>query len=175
MPKYIRKFHYIRKFFLKIFESSPTSYACSTNAETLAKYYLQLGGLNNWFYVVITSFAQHLNAVQNWGMTAPFTPRWLSVRPRWLMAVWFWSFGCNCKPVDNSRWPRITNMAWLGRSVADTKMLSLLLVRSFRLHHISLSRKATSGEDFNFLLVTVVLAMVRGLELVIGWPGWIHR
>jgi len=66
-------------------------------------------------------------------------------------------------------------MAWLARSVADRKMLSLLLVRSFRLHHISLSRKATSGEDFNFLLVTVVLAMVRGLELVIGWPGWIHR
>ena len=36
------------------------------------------------------------------GMTTPFTPTWLRVRKQSLMAVWFWSFCCNCKPVDNS-------------------------------------------------------------------------
>jgi len=35
-----------------------------------------------------------------------------------------------------------TNLAWLAKSATDRKMLSLLVVRSFRLHHINLIRKA---------------------------------
>jgi len=35
-----------------------------------------------------------------------------------------------------------TNLAWLAKSATDRKMVSLLVVRSFRLHHINLSRKA---------------------------------
>jgi len=34
-----------------------------------------------------------------------------------------------------------TNLAWLAKSATDRKMLRLLVVRSFRLHHINLSRK----------------------------------
>jgi len=55
--------------------------------------YLQVSGLNNWFYVVITIFAQHLSIcrIQSKidGMTAPFGPTWRRVRQQLLMAVWF--------------------------------------------------------------------------------------
>jgi len=43
-----------------------------------------------------------------------------------------------------------TNLAWLATSATDKKMLSLLVVRSFRLHHINLMRKVI--EIFNFLI-----------------------
>jgi len=59
-------------------------------------------------------------------------------------------------------------MAWLAKSATDRKMLALFIVRSFRLHHINLSKSQSSGENFNFLLVTVVLAKVCGFKLVIG-------
>ena len=53
-----------REVFPEFFKSCPnlplTSYAYSFNTETFTSY-LQLSGLNNWFYVVITIFAQHLN------------------------------------------------------------------------------------------------------------------
>jgi len=54
------------------------------------------------------------------------------------------------------------------KSATDRKMLSLLVVRSFRLHHIILSKKQSSDETLTFLLVTMVLAKVRGFNLVIG-------
>ena len=99
----------------------------------------------------------------------PLVPTWLRVRQQWLMAVWFWSFCCNCKLVDNSAGHEKTNLAWLAKSASDRKMLSLLVVRSFCLHHINLSRKATFWWKLTFLLVTVVLAKVRHLKLVKGW------
>jgi len=65
--------------------------------------YLQLSALNNWFYVVITNFAQHYLQSKIEGMTGPFAPTWLHVSQQLLMAMWFWTFSCSCKPVDNSR------------------------------------------------------------------------
>jgi len=41
-------------------------------------------------------------------------------------------------------------MAWLAKSATDRKMFSLVVVRSFRLHHINLSKKQSSGEIFKF-------------------------
>jgi len=35
-----------------------------------------------------------------------------------------------------------TNLAWLAKCATDRKMLSLVVARSFRLHHINLSKKA---------------------------------
>jgi len=34
------------------------------------------------------------------------------------------------------------NLAWLAKSATNRKMLGLLVVRSFHLHHINVSRKA---------------------------------
>ena len=73
--------------------------------------YLQIGGLINWFYVVIKFFSQHLN------ICSPKLGEWLRLLPQpgytsgnsyW----WFWSFCCNWKPVGNSRWPR--TQIWHG-------------------------------------------------------------
>jgi len=48
-------------------------------------------------------------------------------------------------------------------------MLSLVVLRSFRLHHINLSKKSNLlVKSLTFLLVTVVLAKVRDFKLVIG-------
>jgi len=51
-----------REVFPEFFKSCPnllpTSYAYSFSENTS---YLQLSGSNNWFYVVITIFAQHFN------------------------------------------------------------------------------------------------------------------
>jgi len=41
-------------------------------------------------------------------------------------------------------------LAWLAKSATDRKMLSLVVVRSFRLDHINLSKKQSPGEIFNF-------------------------
>jgi len=41
-------------------------------------------------------------------------------------------------------------LAWLATSATERKMLSLLVARSFRLYHINLSKKKSSGEIFNF-------------------------
>ena len=159
---------------------------------------LVLRGHNNFFSTFEFEYLQ--SKIR--GMTAPFAPTWLRVRQQCLMAVWFWSFCCNCKPVGNSRSPVATgggllgakppkqssqppqietwdtinqwsfcqflecqvpphkrkaplfkifwrrfcdhgkiNLAWLSKSATDRKMLSLLVVGSFRLHHINLSRK----------------------------------
>ena len=69
-------------------------------------YYLQLSGWNNWFDVVITIFAQHEHLQSKIGeMTLSFAPTWRRVRQQLLMGLWFWTFCCNCKPVDNSLWP----------------------------------------------------------------------
>jgi len=59
---------------------------------------LQLGGLNNWFHAVITIFAQHLNICSpKLGNDGAIAPTSLRVMRQCLMAVWFWSFCCNCK------------------------------------------------------------------------------
>jgi len=48
-------------------------------------------------------------------------------------------------------------------------MLSLVVVRSIRLHHLKFKQKSNLlVKPFTFLLVTVVLAKVRGFKLVIG-------
>ena len=78
--------------------------------------YLQLGEMNNWF---CSTFAQYLNVEGNLCSTFEFLQSkigewrrlslahtWLRTWQQWLMAMWFWSFHCNCKTVDNSRWPR---------------------------------------------------------------------
>jgi len=60
-------------------------------------------------------------------------------------------------------------------------MLSLLVVRSFRLHHINLSGKAIFWWKLQlfYLWLTVLLVEIRGFKLVIGWflpafSGWIE-
>jgi len=52
--------------------------------------YLQLSGLNNWFYVVI-NFCSTLEYLQSKisRMTAPFAPTWGCVSQQQLVAVWF--------------------------------------------------------------------------------------
>jgi len=46
-------------------------------------------------------------------------------------------------------------LAWLAKSATDRKMLSLLVVRSFRLYHINLSKKGNRlVKSLTFLLVT---------------------
>jgi len=48
-------------------------------------------------------------------------------------------------------------------------MISLVVVRSFRLHHINFEQKNNLlVKSLTFLLVTVVVAKVRGFKLVIG-------
>jgi len=50
--------------------------------------YLQLGGLINWFYVVITIFAQHLNICSpKLGNDGAFAPAWLHVRQQLVMIL----------------------------------------------------------------------------------------
>jgi len=62
-----------------------------------------------------------------------------------------------------------TNLAWLAKSVTDRKMLSLLVVSSFRLHHNKFEQKGNlMAKSLTLLLVTVVLAKIRGFKLVIG-------
>ena len=41
-----------------------------------------------------------------------------------------------------------------------------LMMRSFRLNHINLRRKQSSGANLNFLVVNVVLADIRVFKLV---------
>jgi len=47
------------------------------------------------------NFCSTLEYVQSkiGGMTAPFTLAWRGVWQQLVMAVWFWTFCCNCKPV----------------------------------------------------------------------------
>jgi len=60
-------------------------------------------------------------------------------------------------------------LAWLVKSETARKMLSLVVVRSFRLHYLKFKQKSNLlVKTFTFLLVTVVLAKVRGFKLVIG-------
>jgi len=61
---------------------------------------LVLRGHNNFCSTI--EYLQYKNG----GMTAPFAPTWRRVRQQLVMTVWFWTFCCNCKPVDKSRWPR---------------------------------------------------------------------
>ena len=64
--------------------------------------FVQLGRMNNWLYAIMTIFAHGSKfAVQNLRDDCAIRPNWLRAWPQWLMAVWFWSFCCNCKPVDS--------------------------------------------------------------------------
>jgi len=71
-------------------------------------------------------------------------------------------------------------MAWLAKSATDRKMFSLVVVRSFRSHHINLSKKQSSGEIFNFLTGdrgvgegSCFQIGDRLIRLCVFWPGWI--
>ena len=48
--------------------------------------------LNTWIFICKSRIG---------GMTAPFAPTWWRLRQQSLMAVWFITFCCNWKPVDN--------------------------------------------------------------------------
>jgi len=72
-------------------------------------------------------------------------------------------------------------LAWLAKSATDREMLSLVVVTSFRLHHMNLSKKQPSGEIFNFF--TGDRGVGEGSWFQIGdrlilfcvfWPGWIE-
>ena len=86
----------IAKFFLKFLKLVRTSSSlCTPIVLTQKRWqnasYLQLSGLNNWFYVVITIFAQHLNICSpklvEWRRLLP--PRGdASANSEW----WIWGF-----------------------------------------------------------------------------------
>jgi len=96
------------------------------------------------FYVVITIFAQHLNICSpklgEWRRLSP-PPGYASGNSDWWLCG-FDPFVAITKPYTIHAGHKKTNMARLAKSVTDRKMLSLLVVRSFRFHHINLSKKA---------------------------------
>ena len=52
----------------------------------------------------------------------------------WLCGIDHFADCCNYKPVDSSRRPRKSNhLTWLAKSATDSKMLSSVVVRAFRL------------------------------------------
>jgi len=120
----------------------------SSNAETLQNIsYLHASGMTYWFYAVMTVFASMFNICSpNFGDDGAFLPpSSLHLATRlWqqrLMAMWFWSSCCNCKPVDKSRWPRKAYLAWLEKSATESKMLGSSVVGSLLFHHINVGVK----------------------------------
>ena len=57
--------------------------------------------MNNWSFTRSSEilFNGSIFAVQSLAGTVPFVPTWVRAWQQWLMAVWFWSFCCKCKPV----------------------------------------------------------------------------
>ena len=82
-----------------------------------------------------------------------FAPIWLHAWQQWLMGLWFWSFCCNYKSVDSPRRQRKDNFDMVSkiRSSLEIIQKSILLV-----------------QILTFLLVTVVLAEIRGFKLATG-------
>jgi len=112
--------------------------------------YLQLSGLNNWFYVVITIFlSTWIFAVQNWWNDGAFYPH-LATRQATLIGgcVGFEPFVATASPYTTHAGHEKKNLAWLAKSATDRKMLSLMVLRSFRVHHINVNNKAIFWRNF---------------------------
>ena len=126
-------------------ESSPPLRTPIALTQKLWKYssYLQRSGSNNWFYVVITILLNTwIFAVQNWWNDGVFCPH-LATRQATV------NDGCvvlnlllQLQPVDKSRLPWKHKFGMASEICNRQKMLSLVVVRSFRLHHTNLSIKA---------------------------------
>ena len=89
--------------------------------------YLQLGGMNELF-------SQRFNICTLQSKVLRLSPFWLLARQQWLMVPWFWSFCCNCKPVDSSRRLREDKFGMVRELQPTAKMPSLLNTTLIRLH-----------------------------------------
>jgi len=87
---------------------------------------LQLGGMYNWLYAVMTIFTQrfyHCNSKfkREYGVIChPLVTRLATVTDG--SVVLPWSFCCKCKPVAGHAGYESTNLAWLAKSATDSKM-----------------------------------------------------
>jgi len=89
--------------------------------------YLQPGGLINWFCVVITIFAQHLN------ICSPNLGIWRRCLPPHGSYWWLWDFAPFAAIVTRRQLTLATktNLAWLAKPATDRKMLAHWLLDHF--------------------------------------------